>query len=166
LELFPTRFPNALLSNSFRFTPHTLLNREEPRQRDLRDDVMTALGDPIKAARIAGRELQPRLKRLLAYIEVVEAYDWDTDWVRLPKRYASAVLTDIEAGLVDRTTAKDAAHRVELLGSELALRCWISKDNSDNEFAALVGRLLDELSKYRGHLRALSSATLPPNKRT
>jgi hypothetical protein len=66
-------------------------------------------------------------------------------------------LTDIEAGLVDRTTAKDAAHRVELLGSELALRCWISEDKSDTEFAALAGQLLDELSKYRGHLRALSS---------
>jgi hypothetical protein len=118
---------------------------------------MTALGDPIRAARIAGRELQPRLQRLLAYIDVVEAYDWDADWVRLPKRYASAVLTDIEAGLVDRTTAKDAAHRVELLGSELALRRWMSDDNGDTEFAALAVRLLDELSKYRGHLHALSS---------
>lgn len=118
---------------------------------------MTALGDPIKAARTAGRELQPRLRSLLAYIDVVEAYDWDTDWVRLPRRYASAVLTDIEAGLVDRTTAKDAAHRVELLGSELALRRWMSDDHGDTEFAALATRLLDELSEYRGYLRALSS---------
>jgi hypothetical protein len=52
---------------------------------------MTALGDPVRAALNAGRELQPRLKRLLAYIDVVQAYDWDTDWVRLPRRYASAV---------------------------------------------------------------------------
>jgi hypothetical protein len=118
---------------------------------------VTSSGDSRKAVRIAGRELQPLLRRLLACIAEVEADGWDIDWVRLPKRYASAVLTDIEAALVEPRTAKDAAHRVELLGSELALRRWVAGEGHATEFDALAGQLLDPLSKYRGHLRALGA---------
>jgi hypothetical protein len=97
------------------------------------------------------------LKRLLACITEVEADGWDIDWVRLPKRYASAVLTDIEAALVEPRTAKDAAHRIELLGSELALRKWVAGERLATEFDLLAGQLLDPLSRYRQHLRALGS---------
>jgi hypothetical protein len=119
--------------------------------------MVTGTGNPQKAARIAGRELEPLLKRLLSCIAEVEADGWDTDWVRLPKRYASAVLTDIEAALVEPRTAHDAARRVELLGSELALRRWVAGDSHTTEFDGVASQLLEPLSKYRSYLRALSS---------
>jgi hypothetical protein len=88
-------------------------------RRSHRDDVVTTSDDRKKAARKAGREVAPLLKRLLACIMDVEADGW----------YASAVLTDIEADLIDPMTATEAAHRVELLGSELALRQWVAGDS-------------------------------------
>jgi hypothetical protein len=118
---------------------------------------VTTSDDRKQSARKAGRDVVPLLKRLLACIMDVEADGWDTDWVRLPRRYASAVLTDIEADLIDPMTATEAAHRVELLGSELALRRWVAGDAGVNEFDAAAGQLLGPLSKYRGLLRALSS---------
>jgi hypothetical protein len=123
---------------------------------------VTTSRDAKEAARIAGRELEPLLKRLLACIAEVEADGWDTDWVRLPKRYASAVLTDIEAALVEPATAQDAAHRVELLGSELALRRWMADDIPACEFDVLASELLDPLASYRSHLRALSAGEPAP----
>jgi hypothetical protein len=118
---------------------------------------VTSSHEARKAAQSAGRELKPLLKRLLACIAEVEVDGWDIDWVRLPKRYASAVLTDIEAALVEPGTAKEAAQRVELLGSELALRRWLAGDTRGTEFDVLASGLLDPLSSYRAHLRALGA---------
>jgi len=114
--------------------------------------------DATDQVRIAGLELRPLLRRLLAVIEGVEADGWDTDWVRLPRRYASAVLTDIEAGLVGAATANDAATRVELLGSELALRRWVAADRPPTDFGAAAEELLEPLTQYRALIRTLSSS--------
>jgi uncharacterized membrane protein YccC len=127
------------------------------RGRELRSLIVTISGDPTNAVRIAGRELKPVLKRLLACIADIEADGRDIDWVRLPKRHASAVLTDIEANLADAETSKEAARRVELLGNELALRLWGVGDSDATEFDTVASRLLALLSRYRAHLRALSS---------
>jgi hypothetical protein len=109
------------------------------------------------AVREAGHRLEPQLNSLLDAIADVETGGWDTDWVRLPKRHATALLVDITEDLVGPGTAEGAASRAELLGSELALRLWLDPSPAEEAFRAAAERLIPTLQVYRASLQVLGT---------